>query len=1040
MSEPQLISPLLDNFAVGDEISNHDGVRCYPALRKDTQERFILKVISIPASQIRLQALLMTGAYENEAQALEYFITISKEVIQEIGVLNKLAELEGFLPYEGYQVVQKDPEIGVDIYILSPFRKTLQRHLKKNTMTHLAAINLGLDLCACMALCRQIGQLYVDLKPSNIYMLDDKTFRIGDIGFVDLDSLKFTSLPDRYQSDYTAPEITDALSELNSTLDIFSIGLILYQVYNGGKLPEKGELVPPEYADYELAEIILKACDSDPSKRWQDPVEMGQALKSYMQRNGVNDDPIIPPPSLLDSEEVVPFEEEDDSDDVILFEQVDEAGQMMIEEMIDYSQNPVPGATDGENEIPGGSAAATVIEDDEDDPANLSFLDDLVSDETAPGEDTVMGVTYNELSEETSGILSLADDLIAAEVPAPVIAPEVTGITPIPAPAADQTESGIGADGIRDGAACDTESGNETNTGSGDTVVVVLDSPESIKGETEGEEVSGEDSASCTETIIVSVPGKTDAPVVSETSGNEDIHSEHTDYDEQEESGRSIFARVLAFILAGLILICLVIGGFIFYKEYYLKTVNALVLDGFEDRLNVRISTTADDSLLTIVCTDTYGNKLTAPVVDGSAAFGGLNADTLYTVSVEISGFHSLAGKTKDTYTTSPRTEIITFSSITGAEAGSAILSFTVNGQDSDEWTVTYVAEGEKERTEVFTGHMVTISGLTVGKTYTFTLESTDDLFVIGNNTVQHVASDLVYAENLIIESCDESGLTVRWDAPEGSTIESWTALCYSPDGYTQTITTQDTFASFTGVDPQSAYTVEISAEGMSVSARCYITENSVTATNVVATVNGNNLDITWNYSGSAPQSKWVILYSYGDSEEQHIVRSESTSVQIYPAIPGITYNLLISLEDGTTVFQSSYSVETPAADEFYGYMVTTQDMTFQMCLSPGGRDWTWRNVRTYKDTFKIGETAAFVMRLGRTYNTSPDMITIMYVIRDKNNFIVDMSYTSQTWTSMWYQSYGELEVPSIPQIPGNYTMDIYFNGSFVHNQNFTVE
>ena len=67
-------------------------------------------------------------------------------------------------------------------------------------------------------------------------------------------------------------------------------------------------------------------------------------------------------------------------------------------------------------------------------------------------------------------------------------------------------------------------------------------------------------------------------------------------------------------------------------------------------------------------------------------------------------------------------------------------------------------------------------------------------------------------------------------------------------------------------------------------------------------------------------------------------------------------------------------------------------------------------------------------------------MITIMYVIRDKNNFIVDMSYTSQTWTSMWYQSYGELEVPSIPQIPGNYTMDIYFNGSFVHNQNFTVE
>jgi hypothetical protein len=65
LSEPKMISPLLDHFAVGGLISEHDGVCCYPAINKDTQEKYILKIVSIPASQIRLQALLTTGAYKS---------------------------------------------------------------------------------------------------------------------------------------------------------------------------------------------------------------------------------------------------------------------------------------------------------------------------------------------------------------------------------------------------------------------------------------------------------------------------------------------------------------------------------------------------------------------------------------------------------------------------------------------------------------------------------------------------------------------------------------------------------------------------------------------------------------------------------------------------------------------------------------------------------------------------------------------------------------------------------------------------------------
>ncbi len=1041
MSEPKMISPLLDHFAVGDLISEHDGVCCYPAINKDTQEKYILKIVSIPASQIRLQALLTTGAYKSEAEAFEYFSALAKELTQEVSTLDKLASLEGFLPYEACQIVSKTGEVGLDVYLLGSYRRSLQRHLKKNTMTHLAAINLGLDLCACMALCRQSGYLYVDLKPSNIYMLDDKTFRIGDLGFMDLKHLKYASIPERYLSEYTAPEITDALSDLNTTIDIYSIGLILYQVYNGGVLPTDLS-TPPEYADYELAEIIMKACDPLPANRWQDPVQMGQALKSYMQRNVVNDDLIVPPVVPVDSEEVVPFEEEDDSDDPqVLFEQVDEAGQLMIEEMIDYDQvQPVNTGTENE----GVSNGSDGPEEDEDDPANLSFLDILVNDETAPGEDTVVGVGYGELSDETSSILSMADDLIAMEVPPPVVAHEASEI---PGPVNDADAEGLsGPENEEAGVPVETghtdteaENAGEPEYTGNETIAVVInpeetDNTESEPGASEAEEAGDADVLEGSETKVIP------APVLDSPGDNTEEDAEEDPVEEEPAAGRGILSKVLAFVLAGLIIVCLIVGGMIFYRDYYLKTVHNLVLDGFEDRLDVIISSNADDELLTVVCTDTYGNRQTSSVVNGIASFGGLNADTLYTVTLEIEGFHALAGNTSNTYTTSPRTEIATFSAITGVNPGSAILSFTIKGQDSDEWTVKYSAEGEASKSTTFTGHMISIEGLTIGKTYTFTLESTDDLFVYGNNSVEHVASDLIYAEDLVIDQCNDQGLHVQWKAPAGSNVASWTVVCYNNSGYSETLTTSETSALFTGVDPDSGYTVEVSAYGMSVSNRCYVSEHSVTVSNIATNVSSTALEITWNYTGTAPSGQWVVLYSYNDSEHQEILRSDATSVKISPVVPGVTYNVTIALEDGTTVFSGTSSATIPESTDFTGYLVSKKDISFRMCVAPNVQDWTWRNVSTYKDTFGPNETAGYVMHLSERYATSPNIITTLYVTRNDAGEIVNVSQTSQSWTSMWYQSYGELTVPSLPTEAGSYTMDLYFNGQHVHTQSFTIK
>ena len=100
MFEPKLISPLLDGFVMGSALSEHDGVRCYPAMREDSDEKYIVKTISIPASQRQLDALLLTGAYPDAQAARTYFESLVNDVENEAQVLRHLAKVDGFLAYE----------------------------------------------------------------------------------------------------------------------------------------------------------------------------------------------------------------------------------------------------------------------------------------------------------------------------------------------------------------------------------------------------------------------------------------------------------------------------------------------------------------------------------------------------------------------------------------------------------------------------------------------------------------------------------------------------------------------------------------------------------------------------------------------------------------------------------------------------------------------------------------------------------------------------------------------------------------------------
>ena len=300
MSESNLVSPLLDGFALGAPMSSRPGVCCCPAMKEGSDQKYIVKILSMPASQTQLDALLVTGAYKDPAAALDYYRQNAEDAAAEAEFLQSMAKLEGFRSFEGWQVApMKKNRLGYHVYLVSRYSRTLEKVMRRTAITHLQAVNLGLDLCGALSLCRRAGYLYVDLKPTNVFLNENGHYEIGDLGFVSTKFLDYTAMPDKYASPYCAPETRDPMATLNLTLDTYALGMILYRIYNGGKLPELPDdparpLDAPRYPDEEMTSIILRSLAPAKEDRWLYSADMGQALAAYLQPAAPAEEPIAP--------------------------------------------------------------------------------------------------------------------------------------------------------------------------------------------------------------------------------------------------------------------------------------------------------------------------------------------------------------------------------------------------------------------------------------------------------------------------------------------------------------------------------------------------------------------------------------------------------------------------------------------------------------------------------------------------------------------------------------------------------------------------
>ena len=175
---------------------------------------------------------------------------------------------------------------------------------------------MGIDLCTALDLCERNRIIHRDIKPANLFRDRYGNYKVGDFGIarqVDAFGAAY-SMTGIGTISYMAPEIYMG-KPYDHTVDIYALGLVLYQFLNNGRAPlmpqyptaltadqisaanykrlkgDKLRKIP--HIDRRLNKIILKACAYRPGARYQSAAEFRKALCDYLYAMNYEDDMLI---------------------------------------------------------------------------------------------------------------------------------------------------------------------------------------------------------------------------------------------------------------------------------------------------------------------------------------------------------------------------------------------------------------------------------------------------------------------------------------------------------------------------------------------------------------------------------------------------------------------------------------------------------------------------------------------------------------------------------------------------------------------------
>lgn len=263
-----------------------------------------LKVISVPGDEDEVNQL--RGAEMTDEQISQYYRRFVNDLSREFSVMERLKGNTNIVSYEDHKIISHKSGFGWDVLIRMELLTPLSEYIRTHEMGEEETIKLGIDICSALKICQRENIIHRDIKPANIFVTSHGDFKLGDFS-VALTNHNTAGGSPKGTYTFMAPEVYYG-KKYDNTIDIYSLGLILYKMLNRGRMPflplpprtishemvEQaaykrlcGAVLPrPADASIGMSNVIMKACSYYPNKRYRTAADFQNALEFCRSATG----------------------------------------------------------------------------------------------------------------------------------------------------------------------------------------------------------------------------------------------------------------------------------------------------------------------------------------------------------------------------------------------------------------------------------------------------------------------------------------------------------------------------------------------------------------------------------------------------------------------------------------------------------------------------------------------------------------------------------------------------------------------------------
>ena len=388
---------------------------------------------------------------------------------EEADFIESVKELDGVSNYLDVYVQDNQNKETCDLYIFTEELTSLDELMKTKTFAEDEVVDFGIQMSSLLETLETKNIFHGNISPKNIFVTADGKYKIG--GFTDFEG----KIDDK---SYIAPEVFRQ-ENVDYTTDIYSVGIIMYAMCNGGKIPFENDscdrdsackerfsgkaVTAPSEGNEKLKSVIVIACQPDNANRWKNASNIKNALTSIKTEIGTsspvpNPDVVVPESTDFDGnvfeeydydefEDTEPTEQQDNFDakdevqtvdDAVLDNEFGEAEQLSIDGVLNQEE-PLPVAENAsveaedtaesdENDDEGGFEVVDVT-DAVDEPENSEVKTDEVSEEKQPEFEDISSVSSEDDKKEQTVTDKKAEefeDISSNSEVAPEVLPTVT--------------------------------------------------------------------------------------------------------------------------------------------------------------------------------------------------------------------------------------------------------------------------------------------------------------------------------------------------------------------------------------------------------------------------------------------------------------------------------------------------------------------------------------------------------------------------------------------------------------------------------------